>query len=249
MRTTRVLQAILFFGLLVIGSQALAVPALQLGIEGGTYVGGNEETIFAPPGNTFTLYAYLDPGKANYMDTYYLSMAVVPKISTSVSGGSFDFTYMDVTTTVNVTGSMTYGVPPIERFLTGIATFDSGDLSKHGIFETYFYEKPFQFIDTLSFPKINTQTGVTEQGTLYRMGFDFDLTNLDPKYEIPFDLYSEKLAKKTFTDWYINLFAPFSHDAQSNGHQVPEPGTLILLGSGMLGLIGIRKKTNDAGRI
>jgi hypothetical protein len=35
-------------------------------------------------------------------------------------------------------------------------------------------------------------------------------------------------------------FAPFSHDAQSNG--VPEPATLLLLGSGLLGLIGFKRK-------
>jgi len=34
----------------------------------------------------------------------------------------------------------------------------------------------------------------------------------------------------------INSFAPFSHDAQSNGHSVPEPSALLLLGSGLLGL-------------
>jgi threonine dehydrogenase-like Zn-dependent dehydrogenase len=31
-----------------------------------------------------------------------------------------------------------------------------------------------------------------------------------------------------------HLFAPFSHDAESS--QVPEPGTVMLLGSGLVGL-------------
>ena len=135
---------------------------------------------------------------------------------------------------------MSWGVPPYEGL---ISTFDSGDLSKHGIFETYFYETSFtfdltQFID----PKINTQDGTTSPGMLYLREFEINVTNLAEGYQIHFDLYSEKLAKNSGTDLDINLFAPFSHDAQSNGHQVPEPGTLVMMGSGLLGLVAFRRK-------
>jgi hypothetical protein len=238
-----VVSVVSFFALLAFASPVFAVPALQLGITDGVYVGGNDETTYATSPE-FTLNAYLDPSKADKTDAYFLSMAVVPKMSYTTPPpdlGSFTFQYgTSSPVTVHVTQDMSWGVPPYEGL---ISAFDSGDLSKHGIFETYFYEKSFTFdLTQYISPKINTQDGTTSSGMLYLREFEINVTNLADGYQIHFDLYSEKLAKRSTTDLDINLFAPFSHDAQSNGHQVPEPGTLVLMGSGLLGLVVFRKK-------
>ncbi|MHB8893976.1 MAG: choice-of-anchor N protein [Candidatus Geothermincolia bacterium] len=44
----------------------------------------------------------------------------------------------------------------------------------------------------------------------------------------------------------VNSFAPYSHDAESGGHTpVPEPSTMLLLGSGLLGLGFLRRRRNS----
>ena len=87
---------------------------------------------------------------------------------------------------------------------------------------------------------------------MYYQAFTIDTSGLDPNYFVHFDLYntfdttvtnkvcSGKGRSRSCVDIVvgsnvnINSFAPFSHDAESG--KVPEPGTLLLFGSGILGL-------------
>jgi len=224
---------------------AQAIPSLQLDIAGGTY-DLETETIISS-GTTFTLYAYLIPDaqSSKLTDTYFLSMAVTPKIGPTGSDlGSYSYNG----NTLAVTGDMLYGTPPFETLVNPVvATTDPGDLSSHGIFETYFYEYAFKF-GTAQISPYNTQdrakagSPISMSGSgMYYVAFEIDTTNLDPGYFIHFDLYNEALAKKSKTDLDVNQFAPFSHDAQSN-HKVPEPGMLSLLGLGLFGMAFFRRK-------
>lgn len=235
---------------------AFALNVLQLDIAGGTYDLATQTTVSGGP--SFTLYAMQTPGNGNKATfdsgSYFLSAAVRPKeTSSSADYGSFkigiDMNANGVIDgaepewTVPVVGGMVYGVPPIETLAGGIATDDQGDLQDHGIFKTYFKEFQFNFDIGLQATAYNAETGGkttlvdTDSGGMYFMPFLVDLGGLNADKSIHFDLYSSELAKNSTTDLDIDLFAPFSHDAEGGGGRVPDGGaTAALLGLGMLGL-------------
>ncbi|MFZ5524384.1 MAG: choice-of-anchor N protein [Pseudomonadota bacterium] len=228
---------------------ANAIPTLQLGIAGGTYDWSTQTVVSTGP--SFSLYAYLLPNSGNLLtDTYYLSMAVTPQVSTPASLGSFTYNG----NTVNVTSDMTYGTPPIDAFSS---SYDPGDLAKHGMFPTYFKEVAFSFSSTNQSGAFNTQDNPTwgpqtGSGMYYNL-FSIDTSNLADGYAIHFDLYNTKLCLKSkgqcasSTDTDITQFAPFSHDAQSSVSPIPEPQTyaMLLAGLGLIGFMARRRKNLD----
>jgi hypothetical protein len=213
-----------------------------LDIEGGWYNSEwglqTEKTIVASS-DSFRLYALLVPkGKNELNDTYYISAALVPK--TPKPGGDLGYFVFDGQP-VQVTSNMYYGVPPLEARLG----FDAGDLGRHGIFETYFVEFPFQFgneqIDPYDTKKRAKSGGIipsSGSGMYYKV-FHVNVSGLEPGYLIHFDLYNTKLFKRE-GDIDVSKFAPFSHDAESR--RVPEPSTLLLLGGGLLSLAVFGKR-------
>lgn len=268
--------------------EAAACPSLQLDIAGGSYDTATETIVSG--GSEFSLYALMAPDKqyANLSSYYYIAAALTPnpdasidpsiKSSTDLSKlthpdlGSFTFNGLEV----QVTKDMVYGTPPLETYATQL--FDSGDLSKHSIYNTYFIQFVFQFDAANKTGEYNSaltpgQTPViTSDGSMYFEEFLVDVSNLNPDYEIHFDLYNT-LSIPTYTtttsqvctkrnrsgactrwktvcanvtlgyDIDIATFAPFSKDAEST-HTVPEPGTMLLLGSALLGLGLLRRRHN-----
>jgi hypothetical protein len=228
--------ALLVGSMLGMCGSAMAVPTLQLDVLGGVY-DQSTETIMST-GDSFTLYAYLDPNTCNLLgDTYYVSAAIVPKVDSGAGLGSFEFNGDEIV----VNEEMAYGVPPLELNLEK----DRGDLPKHDIFLTYFTEFAFQFSgDEVS--EYNTQDRAASGGSIptngsgmYVMSFSVDTSGLADGYEVHFDLYNSR-AKSGDVD--VTQFAPFSHDAQSGSTPVPEPAMLLLLGFGLLG-IGVLRRT------
>jgi len=232
----------------LVATRANAVPSLQLDIFGGHY-DTTTETIVADS-NSFSVYAYLVPASSSLLtDTYYLSMALVPP--TSVPGNYGSFTYNS--TVMNVTGSMTYGTPPLDTVLAG-ASYDPGDLPKHGVYPTYFYEQSFKFSSSPQSALYNTAEHAgwgPQTGTgMYYAKFDINISGLSAGHGIHFDLYNEKLVEKckkntcTATDIDVNQFAPFSHDAEGNTTPVPEPETyaMLLAGLGLMGFVIRRRR-------
>ncbi len=234
------------FTLAVLGClplEANAVPTLQLDIAGGGYDHGTET--ITTPDNIFSLYALIKPDSKNTLsDTYYISVALTPQVHGSASLGSFTFNG----STINATSGMSYGVPPLEAILSA----DKGDLPTHSIFPTYFKEFGFQFNSANRIASYNSQeraedggainTAYASNGGMYFARFDVDVSSLSPGHELHFDLYNTSMKSG---DVDITKFAPFSHDAETTSrettHSVPEPATLLMMGSGLVGIYFSRR--------
>lgn len=219
--------------------EAYAVPILQLDIAGGRYSHSTETIVTS--NDVFTLYALLSPSRYNTLgDTYYVSAAVTPQVDAPQDLGSFAFNG----SAVNITSDMYYGVPPLEAILM----FDRGDLPTHSIFPTYFKEFEFQFDSANRIATYNSQdraiagtainTAYSSTGGMYFAAFNLDVSTLSPGYELHFDLYNTTFNRYT-GDVDVTKFAPFSHDAETTS--VPEPGTLLLMGTGLTGLYFSRR--------
>jgi hypothetical protein len=243
----------LFLG---VANSATALPGLMLDLDASnvSYNGTIQTT-----DDTFSVYAYLAPKNSESLtdvnnllaDTYYVSIALTPQ--TGPTGGTFGSFDVD-TTTVTVTGDMTYGAPPLND---PSPLWESGDLQKHGIFETFYYEVAFQFDASDVTLAYDTQTtrfadGFDDSVTqlfceqnigdcMYFVELEIDKTMLNNALQLHFDLYNTELRDCTRNpncdpnDLIIGGapydFAPFSHDAETI---VPEPNGLMLFAAGLL---------------
>ncbi len=217
-------------GALLLSCQVAALPALQLDILGGTYVGGSEEsTITTDP--QFTLRALLKDTTSDA--TYRVSVALLPHLdsepATPPDFGSFvaDGVTYDI-------DDMLWGTPPADF---GVVDPNAG-LAPHGVFDAYFLELDAAFDSSRVVSAYNTEDA-SDQPNLDLMytDFVFDVSELGAGYQLHFDFYqytfdSADTKKKTKT---VIRKAPFSHDAATDV-TVPEPGIIALLGVGLVGI-------------
>lgn len=241
--------AALTIGMLGAGS-ALAVPTLQLDIDGGTYVGGSEESTVTTS-QTFDLWALgrtAADGNGNPAvstdNFYYLSIALLPKEPySSADPANLGGVTVNNTSLSNLFGLPLFGNPPLE-------SVDKQDkhLAPHGVFDTYYYQLAFKFDPNSQTTLYNVEDGTEKQGeSLYKTVFSIDASGLSSGYGLHFDLFTFEDDDKVT----ISQFAPFSHDAayctslDCDPVEVAEPSTIALFGIGLMSLVAIRRRSSS----
>ena len=236
MKNVKTYLAILLFGF---SFNAFAIPALQVDIAGGTYVGGEEQSVITTD-DSFTTYVYGDAtsDKIDGADTYYLSVAIVSADGSSISDTLTSIGEFSIDGTTYSLASMTYGTPPHDESYK--------DIGSHDVYDTYFLEIAFSFDTSTEYAAVNVQDnpglGPTAGTGMYAQAFDISKIGLADGLELHFDAYGltdlcdplDRSCKEK-----VDVFAPFSHDG---GTSVSESTSLFLLMIGLLGLVAVKRK-------
>jgi hypothetical protein len=246
------LSSIRLLLLLLVAPAVSAVPALQLDIGSLTTRYDTDGQSIVTNNQIFTLRALGQVAKIDLGDTFHISLALQPPQSSAALPDFGSIVVNGGTPITQTSGDMIYGAPPLDDALFGLGgSGDPGDLSPHGIFDTWFAEIDFQF-DGTTIGEYNAQDDpgldpLPSGSLLYIQEFQIDLRSLTAG-GLHFDLYSaETKLWKGATDVDIDKFAPFSHDAEYQPPTFPEPAvvpepTSIALVLGALGLVSVRRR-------
>jgi len=221
--------------ILAMAPLAYAVPPLQLFISGATYDWNEQSWIVT--GNSFDLYVV---SARNAKHDVMVSLALAS--TDQPSDATINFAGNDIGSS-----DWRFGYAPIDN---AYWRWNGGeDLPRHGIYPTWFTE-----INTGNYG-LSSNVGDVQPdvyGNFWNPATGSGSAPADGEVKmfhvetggvysyVHFDAYTLN------PDGSIDQFAPFSHDAEDIPGEIPEPGTMALMGTGLFGMAiaGLRRRKN-----
>lgn len=221
--------------LLLAPASSYAVPTLQLYSDNAFYNTSTESWFTFENPFTLQVIGADQPNSTTYIGDVQLHFAVPDEYWTTA--GSITIEGEGIGPLTINSSDFVYGIP---ENLTNANNFEA---RKHGTYEAHYYtiDLPDLMVSTAG-ETVYNYVDLIDGTPFASIGHDTgDIQYYEVAYSEFFLIHADLTGTAYYSDdKYTKEFAPFSHDADFPS--VPEPNTLILLGSGFLGLWAAKRR-------